>query len=136
MGPRGWSGLSISPLFFPPFLFASFFCFSFHSSCLCPSAHVKHPAPLLVCGPPRARSLLPPFLPSSIHKGCYSIALLDIPEDELHSLRFHRRPLDYGFVWLFHTREMRAGGNLGSRMGEVPDPCLPSPAASQHGCED
>ena len=56
-----------------------------------------------------------PFLPYSIHKGCYSIPLLNIPEDELHSLHFHRRPLDYGFVWLFHTREMRAGGNLGSR---------------------
>ena len=89
----------------------------------------------LVCGPPRARSPPPPFLPSSVHKGCYSVALLDIPEDELHSLRFHRRPLDSGFVWLFHTREMRAGGNLGRRRGEVPDPCLPSPAASQHGCE-
>lgn len=30
---------------------------------LCPSAHVKHLAPFLVCGPPWASSLLPSFSP-------------------------------------------------------------------------
>lgn len=58
-----------------------------------------------------------PFLPSSFLPQGVLLhpLLLNIPEDELHSLHFYRRPLDNGFVWLFRTREMRPGGNLGSR---------------------
>lgn len=130
---RGWAVGSDSgtlwlvwPQHLPFFLHSSsylFFCFSFHSSCLCPSAHVKHPAPLW-CGPPRELDLCSSFSTFLHPQGVLLHRITDIPEDELHSLRFPQRPLDYGFAWLFHTREMRAGATWGAGWGEVPDPCL------------
>lgn len=136
LGLLGRSDLSISPVFFPPFLFASFFCFSFHISCLCPSAHVKHLAPFLVCGPPRARSLLPSFSTFFHPQG---VLLHPVTEHSRGWAALSEFPQEASWLWFCSAISYKGNegwGQPGEQEEGVPDPCLSSPAGSQHGCED
>lgn len=132
LGPRGWSGLSISPSLLSSFSSHLSFAspFTAHACAHLHTSSIRHHFWCVVL--PELRSLLPPFLPSLRPQGVLLHRITGHSGgNELHS--FHRRPLDYGFIWLFHfwgKWGLRATWEAGR---EVPDPCLPSPAASQHG---
>ena len=77
------------------------------------------------------------FLPSSFLPQGVLLhpLLLNIPEDELHSA-FPQEASWQWFCLAISYKGNEAWGQPGEQEEGVPDPCLPSPAGSQHSCKD